>query len=89
VKTDRRDAEKLAQSYQAVDLTPVWVPSPEHEALRDLVRQRAAAKAEESRAKHRLVAKTERPRQHGKENPRKKRCAVSTRGAESEAAPDE
>lgn len=55
VKTDRRDAEKLAQSYQAGDLTPVWVPSPEHEALRDLVRQRAAAKADESRAKHRLV----------------------------------
>ena len=55
VKTDRRDAEKLAQSYQAGDLTPVWVPTPEHEALRDLVRQRAAAKADESRAKHRLV----------------------------------
>jgi transposase len=55
VKTDRRDAEKLAQSYQSGDLTPVWVPTPEHEALRDLVRQRAAAKADESRAKHRLV----------------------------------
>jgi transposase len=27
VKTDRRDAEKLAQSYQAGDLTPVWVPT--------------------------------------------------------------
>ena len=26
VKTDRRDAEKLAQSYQSGDLTPVWVP---------------------------------------------------------------
>jgi transposase len=37
------------------ELTPVWVPTPEHEALRDLVRQRAAAKADESRAKHRLV----------------------------------
>ena len=55
VKTDRRDAEKLAQSYQAGDLTPVWVPTPEHEALRDLVRQRGAAKTDESRAKHRLV----------------------------------
>ena len=55
VKTDRRDAEKLAQLYQSGDLTPVWVPTPEHEALRDLVRQRAAAKADESRAKHRLV----------------------------------
>jgi transposase len=55
VKTDRRDAEKLAQSYQSGELTPVWVPTPEHEALRDLVRQRAAAKSDESRAKHRLV----------------------------------
>ena len=55
VKTDRRDAERLAQSYQSGDLTPVWVPTPEHEALRDLVRQRAAAKSDESRAKHRLV----------------------------------
>ena len=55
VKTDRRDAEKLARSYQSGDLTPVWVPTPEHEALRDLVRQRAAAKHDESRAKHRLI----------------------------------
>ena len=56
VKTDRRDAEKLAQCYQNGELTPVWVPTLEHEALRDLVRQRAAAKADESRAKHRLQA---------------------------------
>jgi transposase len=55
VKTDRRDAEKLAQSYQNGELTSVWVPTLEHEALRDLVRQRAAAKSDESRAKHRLV----------------------------------
>jgi transposase len=26
VKTDRRDALKLARSYRAGDLTPVWVP---------------------------------------------------------------
>ena len=42
-------------TYQNAELTPVWVPTPEHEALRDLVRQRGAAKADESRAKHRLV----------------------------------
>src|SRR5439155_119405 len=40
VKTDRRDAEKLARSYRSGDLTPVWVPDPGHEALRDLVRAR-------------------------------------------------
>ena len=38
VKTDRRDATKLARSYRAGDLTPVWVPDAAHEALRDLVR---------------------------------------------------
>jgi hypothetical protein len=36
-------------------LAPVWVPDAAHEALRDLVRARAAAKEDESRAKHRLV----------------------------------
>ena len=54
VKTDRRDAERLARSYQAGDLTPVWVPDAKHEALRDLVRAREATKADELRAKHRL-----------------------------------
>ena len=43
VKTDRRDANKLARSYRARDLTPVWVPHAAHEALRDLVRAREAA----------------------------------------------
>jgi transposase len=37
VKTDRRDAEKLARLFRAGDLTSVFVPSVEHEALRDLV----------------------------------------------------
>jgi transposase len=54
VKTDRRDAEKLARSYRSGDLTAVWVPDSEHEALRDLVRAREAAKKDELRAKHRL-----------------------------------
>jgi transposase len=54
VKTDRRDAEKLARAYRSGDLTSVWVPNAEHEALRDLVRAREAAKDDERRAKHRL-----------------------------------
>lgn len=54
VKTDRRDARKLARSYRSGDLTPVWVPDPSHEALRDLVRAREAAKKDELRARHRL-----------------------------------
>ena len=54
VKTDRRDAMKLARSYRAGDLTPVWVPDAAHEALRDLVRAREAAKRDQLRARHRL-----------------------------------
>ena len=54
VKTDRRDAEKLARCYRAGDLTAVWVPDAAHEALRDLVRAREAAKKDQLRARHRL-----------------------------------
>ena len=54
VKTDRRDAQKLARLLRSGDLTPVWVPDEPHEALRNLVRARADAKADQLRAKHRL-----------------------------------
>jgi transposase len=54
VKTDRRDAEKLARSYRSGDLTAVWVPDESSEALRDLVRAREAAKQDQLRARHRL-----------------------------------
>ena len=33
VKTDRRDAEKLARCYRSGDLTAGWVPDAAHEAL--------------------------------------------------------
>ncbi len=54
VKTDRRDAEKLARCYRAGELTAVWVPNAAHEALRDLVRAREAAKKDQLKARHRL-----------------------------------
>ena len=54
VKTDRRDAARLARSLRSGDLTPVWVPDAAHEALRDLVRAREAAKKDQLRARHRL-----------------------------------
>jgi transposase len=54
VKTNRRDAEKLARCYRSGDLTVVWVPDAEHEALRDLVRAREVAKKDQLRARHRL-----------------------------------
>jgi len=55
VKTDRRDALKLARSHRSGDLTAVWVPDEGSEALRDLVRQREAAKQDQLRARHRLT----------------------------------
>jgi transposase len=54
VKTDRRDAQKLARFYRAGDLTAVWVPDAAREALRDLVRARLAAKRDQLRARNRL-----------------------------------
>jgi transposase len=54
VKTDRRDAAKLARCHRAGDLTAVWVPDASTEALRDLVRAREAAKQDQLRARHRL-----------------------------------
>jgi transposase len=54
VKTDRRDACKLARAHRAGELTPVWVPDEAHEALRDLVRAREAAIEDQLRARNRL-----------------------------------
>jgi len=54
VKTDRRDAEKLARCLRAGELTAIWVPDADHEALRDLVRAREAAKKDQLRARHRV-----------------------------------
>lgn len=54
IKTDRRDALKLARCFRAGDLTPIWIPDQAHEALRDLVRAREAAKYDHHRAKQRL-----------------------------------
>jgi len=36
IKTDRRDSARLAELLRAGELTPIWVPDVEHEALRDL-----------------------------------------------------
>ena len=54
VKTDRRDAMKLARLHRSGELTPVWVPDAAHEALRNLTRLRAAAHHDQTRARHRL-----------------------------------
>jgi transposase len=54
VKTDKRDALRLAQLFRAGELTSVYVPTPEDEALRDLVRAREDAKEDLNRHKQRL-----------------------------------
>ncbi|KIL35080.1 transposase [Cohnella kolymensis] len=54
VKTDKRDALRLAQLYRAGELTAVYVPTPEDEALRDLVRAREDAKEDLCRHMQRL-----------------------------------
>jgi transposase len=56
VKTDRRDALMLARLHRAHELTQVWIPDGEHEALRDLTRARGDMKDAERRARQRLLA---------------------------------
>jgi len=55
IKTDRRDARKLAELYRAGVLTTVAPPSPEQEAIRDLCRCREDVRADLGRCRHRLV----------------------------------
>lgn len=54
VKTDRKDAVRLARCHRAGELTAVWVPDAKTEAVRDLVRAREVAKQDQLRARHRL-----------------------------------
>lgn len=54
IKTDRRDARKLAEYLEGGLLTEVHPPTPEAEAVRDLCRAREDAKEDQMRARHRL-----------------------------------
>ena len=54
VKTDRRDAERLARLLRLGELVAVRVPDPLVEAARDLVRAREDARSDLMRARHRL-----------------------------------
>jgi transposase len=54
VKTDRRDAERLARLLRLGEITPVRIPTLEEEAARDLVRAREDARGDLMRARHRL-----------------------------------
>ena len=54
VKTDRRDAERLARLLRLGELVAVRVPEPHEEAARDLVRAREDARGDLMRARQRL-----------------------------------
>jgi len=54
VKTDQRDARKLARLLRAGELTPVYIPDARDEAIRDLCRARSDAVDDRRRSRHRL-----------------------------------
>jgi transposase len=54
VKTDRRDAVRLARFLRSGDLTEIYVPDEATEAMRDLERARDDAKKAERSARHQL-----------------------------------
>jgi transposase len=56
IKTDRRDALKLARLLRAGELTSVWVPDEEQEAMRDFSRCRGDFKGQEQKARQQLNA---------------------------------
>ncbi len=55
IKTDRRDARKLAELFRAGLLTEVRPPTPEEESVRDLVRCREDLVEDRTRCRHRLA----------------------------------
>lgn len=56
IKTDRRDAAVLASLLRAGELTSIWVPDTEHEAMRDLVRARISAVEAVRRTRQQLLS---------------------------------
>ena len=54
VKTDRRDARKLARLLRAGELTAVYIPDARDEAIRDLCRAQSDAVDDRRRSRHRL-----------------------------------
>lgn len=56
IKTDRRDAVTLARLYRAGELTPVYIPREDDEAMRDLLRSREDAVNATRKARQRLSA---------------------------------
>jgi transposase len=53
IKTDRRDGATLARLHRAGELTAIYIPSADDEALRDLARAREDAVGLSTQATHR------------------------------------
>src|SRR5262249_54946006 len=62
VKTDKRDAGRLARLHRAGELTAIRVPTEAEEAVRGLVRARAALLAGRESRQQRMTAMLPRPR---------------------------
>lgn len=56
IKNDRRDAVELARLHRSGDLEAIYVPEPEDEAMRDLIRCRDDARIASRKAKQRLLS---------------------------------
>lgn len=56
VKTDKRDALKLTRLLKNADLSPIYVPEPEDEAIRDISRARERAMRDLNNARYQLKA---------------------------------
>ena len=56
IKTDKRDALRLAKLLKTEDLTPIYVPEPEDESIRDLSRARETAMEDLNDARFQLKA---------------------------------
>ena len=54
VKTNRRDAAKLARLFRAGEVTEIWTPDEAHEAMRDLVRAREATVKDRARKRQEI-----------------------------------
>lgn len=54
VKTNRRDAAKLARLFRAGELTEIWTPDEAHESMRDLVRAREATVKDRARKRQEI-----------------------------------
>lgn len=71
IKTDRRDANRLARFLRSGDLTPIAIPTAETEAIRDLERARDDARLAERTARQQLLKFFDRHGRHfteGKEH---------------------